>query len=283
MRTALMVAMLVAAAAPALAQERLADQLRKGIVEEEASQNLDKAIQAYQSIVARYDEDRKTAGTALFRLAECYRKAGKREQAIAAYQRAVREFADQSAIVEPSRTKLATTFGVVDSREVRPSAAATREPRGQALRTVSPREVRPERQEATRQGPTGSLEVTKVEIDLLGKRLADVQKKVELGMVPPSDYEELRAQQAILVQRYQEQVKERDANERAAQESRALTQRMMKSVESEIMLVQERIMNIQKNVSAGVASPQDTELLQLRRDLLGLQRRLDELRAALKR
>jgi hypothetical protein len=32
-----------------------------------------------------------------------------------------------------------------------------------------------------------------------------------------------------------------------------------------------------------VASPQDTELLQLRRDLLGLQRKLDELRAGLKR
>jgi len=285
MRTVLMVAMLVtAAAAPAFAQERLADQLRKGIVEEEAGQNLDKAIQAYQAVVARYDQDRKTAATAVFRLAECYRKAGKREQAIAAYQRVVREFADQSAIVEPSRQQLAATYGVVDSREARPSAAATREPRGQAPRIVSPREVRPERQEATRERPAGSLEATKLEIDLLTKRLADVQKKVELGLLSPSDFEELRGQQAILLHQYQEQAKERDANLRADQESRLLTQQMIRSVEAEIVLLQQRIAQIEKNISANVGPPQqETEKFQLQRDMLGLQRRLDELKSSLKR
>ena len=70
MKRILMVVALIAVAAPVNAQERLADQLRKGIAEEETGKSLDKAIQAYQAIVARYDEDRKVAGTALLRLAE---------------------------------------------------------------------------------------------------------------------------------------------------------------------------------------------------------------------
>jgi len=263
MRTALLVAMLVAAAAPALAQERLADQLRKGIIEEEASQNLDKAIQAYQAIVARYDEDRKVAGTALFRLAECYRKAGKREQAITTYQRVVREFADQAAIVETSHQQLAT-LGATDVREVRAARGpvpVTRE------RAVRPREVTPERARASTETPTGSLEATKLETQRVYQQLVRAQGLLEKGLITPSDVQEVQARLAALQQRARQQEAEI-----------LLTQQMIRSVEAEILLVQERIMNIQKNVSAGVASPQDTELLQLRRDLLGLQRKLDELR-----
>jgi tetratricopeptide (TPR) repeat protein len=293
MRTVLMIAMLVGAAATASAQERLADQLRKGIVQEEASQNLDMAIQAYESIVAQFDEARKTAGTALFRLAECYRKAGKREQAMAAYQRVVREFSDQAAMVESSRQHLAA-FGVSDSRPAmaRPATGpAVARRQMEVSRKVSPerqvkvaREVPPEPARASMQRPMGSLEATKIEIDLMSKRLADLQKKVDIGLASRTDYEELQAQQLILVQRYQEQARERDANERAAQESRLLNQQMIKSVEAEIQLIQQRIAAIERNISANVGPPQqETEMFQLRRDLLGLQRRLDELRAELKR
>jgi len=68
------------------AQEKTADQLRKAIVEEEVNQNLDKAIQAYQGIVAQYEEQRKTAATALMHLADCYRKQGKADVAVKTYQ-----------------------------------------------------------------------------------------------------------------------------------------------------------------------------------------------------
>ena len=281
MRTVMMIAMLVGAAATIGAQERLADQLRKGIVQEEASQNLEKAIQAYQAIVAQYDEERKTAGTALFRLAECYRKAGRREQAVAAYQRVLREFTDQAAMVESSRQQLAT-FGVSDSRPAtaRPSATAV-DARRQMAR---PREVPPERPRASTESPMGSLETTKIEMDLMDKRLADLQAKVGVGLASPADYEELQAQQRLLVQRYQEQAREREAVERAAETQRSLTQQMIRSVEAEILLLRQRIAAIEKNISANIGPPQqETEMFQLRRDLLGLERRLDELKASLRR
>ncbi len=90
----------------AVAQDRLADQLRKAIVEEESNQNLDKAVQAYQNILNQFDEERAMAATALFHLAECYRKLGKKDMATAAYQRVVREFADQTKLADASRSYL---------------------------------------------------------------------------------------------------------------------------------------------------------------------------------
>ena len=103
---------LLLAASLAVAQDRLADQIRKAIVEEESNRNLDKAVQAYQSILKQFDEERATAATALFHLAECYRKLGKNDLAAAAYQRVVREFADQSKLADASRNNLSknTTF-----------------------------------------------------------------------------------------------------------------------------------------------------------------------------
>ena len=58
---------------------------------------------AYQSIVDRFAADRQAASTALFRLAECYRKQGKTADADAAYNRLIAEFADQTALSELSR------------------------------------------------------------------------------------------------------------------------------------------------------------------------------------
>ena len=48
--------------------------LQKGLLEEEANHNLDAAIQAYQTVINQYDDQRKIAATAVFRLGECYRK-----------------------------------------------------------------------------------------------------------------------------------------------------------------------------------------------------------------
>lgn len=107
------------------AQDKMADQLRKAIVEEEGNQNLDKAIQAYQSILSQFNEERKTAATALFHLADCYRKQGKKDQAIAAYKRVLQEFPDQSKLAAASQGYLTKTFGI--SQNTAAAAAADEE------------------------------------------------------------------------------------------------------------------------------------------------------------
>ncbi len=120
MRTTPILAILFVSASLAAAQDRLAGLLRQGIVEEESNQNLDKAIQAYKSIVTQYDEERKIAATALFRLAECYGKQGAKDQAISAYMRLNREFPDQAKLADLARSQLSKTYGISPSQTSAP-------------------------------------------------------------------------------------------------------------------------------------------------------------------
>src|SRR5579862_2759362 len=74
------------------ATDDLSTTLSKGLFEEEANHNLGAAIKMYQSVIDRFDTDRKLAATAVFRLGECYRKQGSTNEANAQYQRILREF-----------------------------------------------------------------------------------------------------------------------------------------------------------------------------------------------
>lgn len=104
MKTTSLLALACAAAlVRAFAADPLQEALQQGLLEEDANHNLDAAIAAYQTVVTQYDAQRQAAATALFRLAECLRKQGKTNEAVAHYQRVVRDFADQSRLVELSR------------------------------------------------------------------------------------------------------------------------------------------------------------------------------------
>src|SRR5215213_3128221 len=93
--------------------------LQKGLFEEEANHNLPAAIEAYQSVIRQLDENRKLAATAIFRLGECYRKQGKTNEAVAQYDRVVREFGDQSVLVTFSQNNL----GALQASQAGPNAA----------------------------------------------------------------------------------------------------------------------------------------------------------------
>jgi len=80
--------------------------LQKGLFEEEANRNLDAAISEYQSLANAFDKDRQVAATAIFRLGECYRKLGRTNDALAQYQRIVRDFPDQSTLVTLSQQNM---------------------------------------------------------------------------------------------------------------------------------------------------------------------------------
>ncbi len=80
--------------------------LQKGLFEEEANQNLNAAIQAYQTVANQFEKDRKLAATATFRLGECYRKQGSTNEAVAQYEKVLRDFSDQPQLVTLSRQGL---------------------------------------------------------------------------------------------------------------------------------------------------------------------------------
>jgi FOG: Ankyrin repeat len=84
----------------------LTSALQKGLFEEEANHNYSAAIEAYQGVINRFDEDRKLAATAIFRVGEIYRKQGKTNEANAQYERVVREFSDQSTLATFSQSYL---------------------------------------------------------------------------------------------------------------------------------------------------------------------------------
>src|SRR5712671_404174 len=86
--------------------DALTQALQHGLFEEEANQNIEAAIKAYQSVLSQSDEQRKVVATAVFRLGECYRKLGRTNDATAQYERILREFGDQSTLVDFSRQNL---------------------------------------------------------------------------------------------------------------------------------------------------------------------------------
>jgi len=284
MRTLLTVAMLVGAAAVSGAQDRPADQLKKGIVQEETGQNPEKAMQIYKTVVAQYDEDRKVAATALYRLAECYRKAGLRTEAQAAYQRVVREFSDQTALADPSRRQLMDTFGVSELRTTRESEALLRAQRDlsaarEELERSRANELRASRELATTSERTNrpmSVEEARLELAMLERRMSDVKTRVQIGTAAPEDLKTLEYEYQKDQVRLQELLKEREL-------SLLLNQQTLKSIQAEMTLVKQQIEKMQAKIDVGRVSPADPQLLQLQRDLIALQRKADEVSASIRK
>jgi ankyrin repeat protein len=92
----IVLAMVVTAGAADSPTERL----QRGLFEEEANHNLPAAIKEYQAIIAQSDEQRKVVATALFRLAECFRKLGQTNGATTHYQRLLRDYSEQEQLVQ---------------------------------------------------------------------------------------------------------------------------------------------------------------------------------------
>ncbi len=246
MITRVVLAILLAMPSIAAAQEKLADQLRKAIVEEELNQKLEKAIAAYAKILAQYDEDRKVAATALFHFAECCRKLGQKDQAIAAYQRVLRDFADQKELAVASRSNLVQTYGI------RPGPEQT---------------VDLKRQQ----------ELLQQEMMLVQTQLQAAQKKLEAGIAGAGD-EMIASRKELLELEMRMEALRNSAQSGLEAALRYSTQREQQLLQQEIMLVQSQIESAQKRVEIGTIAPNGPEMIALKRELLDLQMRLDALR-----
>jgi hypothetical protein len=170
MKTNLAFAILMIGTTVAAAQDRMAENLRKGVVEEESKHNLNAAIQDYQAVLSQFDEARQTAATALFRMAESYRKQGKDDQAMAAYKRVAQEFADQGKLAEQSRSILGGKY--LSTPTESPSDIAQVKVRDQARQMYRSTLVD--------------------EVSLIQKKLADVQARARIGDAGPSDVDAVR-------------------------------------------------------------------------------------------
>lgn len=147
----------------------LTTRLQQGLFDEEANRDLNAAIADYQGLAAQFDQDRQVAATAIYRLGECYRKLGQTNDAVAQYQRLIREFADQKDLVTLSQQNL-TGLGT-DSR---PNFA-------QRLQAIIARAPAGANAEPARQT---QMQLLTEEIQVVAQQLASAQAQVQIGKLP---------------------------------------------------------------------------------------------------
>ena len=123
--TAIVAALFMSAGFVFAATNDITGLLQKGLFEEEANHNLEAAMRQYQAAIDGFDTDRQLAATAVFRLGECLRKAGKTNEADVQYERILRDFADQTTLAGLSREYLAGKTPPVIAAGALATAAAT--------------------------------------------------------------------------------------------------------------------------------------------------------------
>src|SRR5437762_445431 len=230
----LLAALLVSSARCASGGDPSGDALQKGLLEEEANHNLDAAVQAYQSIIDQFEDQRKMAATALFRLGECYRKQGRTNEAAGQYQRVLQEFADQSSLVGASERGLAAM-----GRSSTVAGGAGRDDPGQTVTDPD------------------QLELLKKEIKLAEQEAAIADANLKNGRGQFADLARSRKELLSL----QRQLPEYAPS--AAQK---------RLVEQQIKLVEQLLAERKKQIEVGALAPGDD--IPLQRELIGLQREL---------
>lgn len=88
----------------AWAEESPSGLLEKGIYQEETAGNLPEAIKVYEKIAGDAQANRAFAAQALLRMGQCQLKLGRGDLANAAFDRLIREFPEQTALVEQAQT-----------------------------------------------------------------------------------------------------------------------------------------------------------------------------------
>ncbi len=95
--------------ARAVCAQSSAELLEKGIFAEETVGNLDQAIEIYRQVVADAKAAEVAAAQAQYRLAQCLMKQNKRDAALAAFQKVIDDYPNQSEWVAKARQQLPET------------------------------------------------------------------------------------------------------------------------------------------------------------------------------
>jgi ankyrin repeat protein len=231
--------------------------LQKGLFEEEANQNLNAAIAAYQSVLAAHDDERKLAATALFRLGECYRKLGRTNDAVAQYQRLIRDYSDVGTLATLSRQNL-TGLGAQNQ------VSGKSEPTSAQL-------------EANRL----LIERLELEIKSTEGKLARQKDLIRQNIAPQSSGDEIEAR---LLDLRRQIILARDAGSTSTTEgagvsrsppealSSATRAQLKELLQQELKIAEQFAAEQRKKVETGTLAPGDQ--VRFERDVLGLKRQL---------
>jgi ankyrin repeat protein len=240
---------IIASAGCAWAADPVPEALQKGLLEEEVNQNLNAAIQLYQIVLKQFDDQRKVGATAAFRLGECYRKQGRTNEALAQFDRVVREFSDQNALVTLSQKYLADAGRTATASAAQTGTGGVAELSGDTPQAPWPLNQPPLTPEQAK--------LLQEEIDLVQVQIAETEKRVQAGNAPPTDLTAIRRQLIPLLRQLPQNASP------AKQED---------LIKQGIQYVQELLSLVQRQIDAGQAAVSDQ--IPLKRDLLSLQREL---------
>lgn len=106
----------------------LEETFNQALIAEEGHRDYDAARRSYEEVLRQLDSQRRLAATAVFRLGEVYRKLGRTNDAIAQYQRVLRQFADESTLVQLSQQNLVALGSRVTTTSGDPGALLAASP-----------------------------------------------------------------------------------------------------------------------------------------------------------
>ena len=116
-RTFLLTIALLVIATTSNAQQKKAEKLyQQALYEMEGMGNYAKAIELFNQLVTQYPKEKPIAAKALLHLGSCYEKLGNTE-AKRAYERIVRDFADQKQVVTEAKSRLVALGNAGNNKE----------------------------------------------------------------------------------------------------------------------------------------------------------------------
>lgn len=213
------------------ARGELPPALVQGILEEEGNLDLRAAIRAYQSVLTQFDDQRRGAVNALFRLGECYRKLGQTNEAQAQYRRILLEFPDQTEFVRLCQQLVGPQIA---------TEAAKAEGGATAAKKLTP----------------AQLKLLQDEIKLVERQIAEATKRLENGKASTADV--IKSKQDLFSL-------QRQLPENAAPAKQGAL------VDQQIKLVEQLLAEVKARTEVGAAAPIDSvplqrELLALQRE-----------------
>lgn len=291
------------------AADALAESLQKGLLEEEVNRDLPAAVKAYETAVEQAEAQRQTAATAVFRLAESFRKLGQTNQAVALYRRILVQYADQASLAALSRTNLALLAPEPPDLVRRQlTAAAQRQKdllqqelalveeqiKNKQLMTDAGRAPRDEvlalqRESLSLQRQMAALE-SQVRVDLLdlGVPVPTGAAAPALPTVDPADVASVREEIALVERELaSHQARLRNGKAEAVDVRRTQTDllqlqrklpenatvdRQVALLQEELKLTEENLAEVRRRIEVGAAAPLDEN--PYRRELLAIQREL---------
>nr|AEI30665.1 hypothetical protein LDC_03182 [uncultured microorganism] len=85
----------------------LEETFNQALIAEEGRRDYEAARSGYEEVVRLLDSQRRLAATAVFRLGEVYRKLNRTNDAVAQFERVLRQFPDEGILVQLSQQNLA--------------------------------------------------------------------------------------------------------------------------------------------------------------------------------